>query len=139
MRALWTEEEASYDGEFVKFGASWAYPKPPQGRIPVIIGAGAGPKTFEWIARNADGWMTTPASTEVAANADKMRKAWADAGREDSPDVRILVAKRPTEEDFADWMAAGASELIWGVPDADRDTVLGYLDKMAGRLGLSGA
>ena len=64
MRALWTEEEASYDGEFVTFGASWAYPKPPQGRIPVIIGAGAGPKTFEWIARNADGWMTTPASTE---------------------------------------------------------------------------
>ena len=31
MRALWTEEEASYDGEFVSFGPSWAYPKPPQG------------------------------------------------------------------------------------------------------------
>ena len=28
MRALWTEEEASYDGEFVSFGPSWAYPKP---------------------------------------------------------------------------------------------------------------
>src|SRR5262245_54007444 len=24
MRALWTQEEASYDGEFVSFGASWA-------------------------------------------------------------------------------------------------------------------
>src|SRR3954465_5504978 len=35
MRALWTEEEASYDGEFVSFGPSWAYPKPAQGRIPV--------------------------------------------------------------------------------------------------------
>src|SRR5690242_3379110 len=34
MRALWTEEEASYDGEFVSFGPSWAHPKPPQGRIP---------------------------------------------------------------------------------------------------------
>jgi len=139
MRALWTEEEASYDGEFVQFGASWAYPKPPQGRVPVIIGAGAGPKTFEWIARHADGWMTTPTSTEVAASADKLRKAWADAGREGSPDIRILVAKRPTEDDFADWTAAGAAELIWGVPDADRDKVLTYLDKMAGRLGLPGA
>ena len=28
MRALWTQEEAEYDGEFVKFGPSWAWPKP---------------------------------------------------------------------------------------------------------------
>ncbi len=137
MRALWTQEEASYDGQFVSFGPSWAYPKPPQGRIPVIIGAGAGPKTFDWIAANADGWMTTPTTTDVAANADKLRKVWADAGREGQPDVRILVAKRPTEEDFADWMGAGASELIWGVPDSDESAVLTYLDKMAARLGLS--
>src|SRR3954464_10880762 len=25
MRALWTEEEAAYEGEFVSFGPSWAY------------------------------------------------------------------------------------------------------------------
>lgn len=138
MRALWTQEEASYDGEFVSFGPSWAYPKPPQGTIPVIIGAGAGPKTFAWIAANADGWMTTPTTSDVAANADKLRKAWADAGREGQPDVRILVAKKPTGEDFADWMAAGATELIWGVPDSDETAVMTYLDKLAGRLGLSG-
>ncbi|GAA1510634.1 LLM class F420-dependent oxidoreductase [Nocardioides humi] len=137
MRALWTQEEASYDGEFVSFGPSWAYPKPPQGRIPVIVGAGAGPQTFAWIAANADGWMTTPTTSDVAANADRLRKAWADAGREGQPDVRILVAKRPTEEDFADWTAAGASELIWGVPDSDESAVLTYLDKMASRMGLS--
>jgi len=136
MRALWTEEEASYDGEFVSFGPSWAYPKPPQGRIPVIIGAGAGPKTMKWIAAHADGWMTTPTTTGVAAGAELLRKEWAEAGREGQPDVRVLVAKRPTEEDFADWGASGASELIWGVPDSDEAAVLGYLDKLAGRLGL---
>ncbi|MBM7518460.1 LLM class F420-dependent oxidoreductase [Nocardioides nitrophenolicus] len=136
MRALWTEEEASYDGEFVSFGPSWAYPKPPQGRIPVIIGAGAGPKTMKWIAAHADGWMTTPTTTGVAAGAELLRKEWAEAGREGQPDVRVLVAKRPTEEDFADWGASGASELIWGVPDSDETAVLGYLDKLAGRLGL---
>jgi probable F420-dependent oxidoreductase len=136
MRALWTQEEASYDGEFVSFGPSWAYPKPPQGTVPVVIGAGAGPKTFAWIARHADGWMTTPTTSDVASNADKLRKAWADAGRDGDPDIRVLVAKRPTEEDFADWTAAGASELVWGVPDSDEDAVLTYLDKMASRLGL---
>lgn len=137
MRALWTQEEASYEGEFVSFGASWAYPKPPQGRIPVVIGAGGGPKTMKWIAANADGWMTTPRETDIAARADLLRKEWADAGRDGDPDIRILVAKKPTEEDFADWNAAGASELIWGVPDAEPDVVTGYLDKLAGRLGLA--
>ena len=27
MRALWTQDEASYDGEFVSFGPSWAWPE----------------------------------------------------------------------------------------------------------------
>src|SRR3954470_5908714 len=40
MRALWTQEEASYAGEFVQFGPSWAYPKPVQAHVPLIIGAG---------------------------------------------------------------------------------------------------
>ena len=137
MRALWTEEEASYDGEFVSFGPSWAYPKPPQGRIPVVIGAGGGPRTMTWIARHADGWMTTPTETDVADKAALLRKEWADAGRDGAPDVRVLVARRPTAHDLADWTAAGVAELIWGVPDAEEDAVLTYLDKLAGRLGLS--
>ncbi|GAA0217057.1 LLM class F420-dependent oxidoreductase [Actinomadura nitritigenes] len=137
MRALWTEEEASYDGEFVSFGPSWAYPKPPQGRIPVIVGAGGGPKTMRWIARHADGWMTTPIETGIAGKAALLRREWADAGRPGEPDVRILVAKRPSPDDLAEWSAAGASELIWGVPDADEATVIEYLDKTAARLGLT--
>jgi hypothetical protein len=81
--------------------------------------------------------MTTPTTSSVATNADLLRKAWADAGRSGDPDIRILVAKRPTAEDYADWAAADATELIWGVPDADEPTVLTYLDKMAARLQLN--
>jgi len=137
MRALWTQDEASYEGEFVTFGPSWAYPKPPQGRIPVVIGAGGGPKTMKWIAAHADGWMTTPIETGIGEKAALLRKEWADAGREGEPDIRILVAKKPTPEDFAEWAEAGASELIWGVPDAEPSVVLASLDKLATRLGLS--
>ena len=39
MEALWTGEEASYEGEFVNFGPSWAWPKPVQAHIPVLVGA----------------------------------------------------------------------------------------------------
>ena len=68
MRALWTQEEAAYDGEFVSFGPSWAYPKPVQAHIPLIIGAGGGPKTFAWIAaprRRLDD-HADPAATSAA-------------------------------------------------------------------------
>ena len=135
MRAIWTEEEAAYDGEFVSFGPSWAYPKPGR-HIPVVIGAGGGPQTLRWIAKNADGWMTTPRETDIAERAGTLRKLWAEEGREGKPEVRLLVAKRPTPEDLEDWGAAEVDEMIWGVPDAEPDAVLASLDRLATRLGL---
>ncbi|MDI6911906.1 LLM class F420-dependent oxidoreductase [Nocardioides sp.] len=136
MRALWTQEEASYDGEFVSFGPSWAYPKPAR-HIPLIIGAGGGPKTFRWISENADGWMTTPTQADISANIEALKKAWADAGRDGSPEIRILIAFKPNPEDLMGWAEAGATELIWGVPDKAPDEVLASLDRLAGRLGLA--
>jgi probable F420-dependent oxidoreductase len=134
MRALWTAEEASYDGEFVSFGPSWAYPKPVQAHVPLLIGAEAGPQTVEWIARHADGWMTTPRTTDVAARITALREAWARHDREGQPSVHVLVASRPSPEDLASWAGAGVDELIWGVPDSEESAVLTYLDKLAGRV-----
>jgi len=51
MRALWTQEEAAYDGEFVKFGPSWAWPKPVQPHIPVLVGAAGGGLLSLWLLR----------------------------------------------------------------------------------------
>lgn len=134
MRALWTRDEASYDGEFVRFGASWAYPKPTQAHLPIVIGAGGGPKTFRWIAATADGWMTTPVEQDIAAKCDDLRKAWADAGRTGEPQVHVLVASRPGPDDLRRWADAGATDVIWGVPDQPEAEVLAYLDRLAGRV-----
>src|SRR5205085_10405483 len=95
MRALWTQDEAAYDGEFVSFGASWAWPTPVQSHVPVIIGAGGGPKTFEWIANNADGWMTTPLEADIPGKVAELKAAWAAAGRSRAPAVRVPVAMKP--------------------------------------------
>jgi len=66
MQALWTQDEASYEGEFVSFGRSWAWPKPvQQPRLPILLGAGGGENTFAWIARSADGWLTTPGEPDI--------------------------------------------------------------------------
>ena len=139
MRALWTQEEASYDGEFVRFGPSWAYPKPVQAHVPLIIGAGGGPQTFRWISRHADGWMTTPTQQDISGQVAALKAAWAEEGREGIPDIRVLIAFRPDPADLAAWAEAGVSELIWGVPDKSEDEVLAYLDKHAARLQLTPA
>jgi probable F420-dependent oxidoreductase len=137
MRALWTQEEASYEGEFVSFGPSWAWPKPAQAHVPIVIGAGGGPQTFRWIARHADGWMTTPTQQGIGAQIAALREAWAEAGREGAPEIRILIAFKPDPTDLVAWAEAGATELIWGVPDKAPDEVLASLDRLAGRLGLT--
>ena len=134
MRALWTAEEASYDGEFVSFGPSWAWPKPVQAHVPLLVGAEAGPRTIDWIARHADGWMTTPRTDDVPGRVGALRAAWAEAGREGQPQVHVLVARRLDPGELEAWAAAGVTDVIWGVPDADESTVLTSLDRLAARL-----
>jgi probable F420-dependent oxidoreductase len=134
MRALWTQPEAAYDGQFVKFGPCWAFPKPVQAHVPLIIGAGGGPKTFAWIARNADGWMSTPGERDIAGKAAALQQAWAAAGRPGTPDIRVLITAKPSAGDLAAWAAAGATECMWGLPDASAEVAEAYLDRLAGRL-----
>lgn len=136
MRALWTQEEASYAGEFVSFGASWAWPKPAQSHIPLVIGAGGGPKTFAWIAAHADGWMTTPIEQGIEEKADRLREAWSAAGRSGEPQIHVLAVTKPTPELLAGWERAGVTDAIWGLPDRPADEVVAFLGRHAERLGL---
>jgi len=136
MRALWTQEEASYAGDHVSFGAAWAWPKPVQPHVPLMIGAGGGPKTFAWIAAHADGWMTTPREQEVTGKARALHDAWTGAGRPGRPEVAVLATARPSPEDIAAWEGSGVTEVIWGLPDKPTEEVVAFIGRHARRLGL---
>ncbi|MFD5248913.1 LLM class F420-dependent oxidoreductase [Amycolatopsis sp. NPDC058340] len=135
MRALWTQDEASYAGEFVSFGASWAWPKPAQAHIPVIVGAGATEKTFRWIAKSADGWLTTPGDTDIEDKARRLREIWHEEGRAGEPEISALGV-RPDPEKLAELEAAGVTETIFGLPDRSPDEVEAWLQRLAGKLNL---
>ncbi len=137
MQALWSAEEASYDGEFVHFGGCWAWPKPAQQpRVPVIVGAGGTEKTFAWIARSGDGWLTTPGETELEAKVAALRTAWREAGRDGEPLVHVLSG-RPDPDMLAHWQRIGVTDVAFGLPDKTADEVVAYLGRLAGKLGLS--
>jgi len=134
MRALWTQEEASYDGEFVQFGPSWAYPKPVQDHVPLLIGAGGTEKTFDWVVRSADGWITTPYETDISDQVELLRRKWKDAGRDGDPQV-VALGGKPDPERIAGLAAIGVTECAFGLPDKDEAEVVAYLERLAGKLG----
>ena len=53
MKALWTEEEASFHGEFVNFDPVWSWPKPAQRPHPPIFLGGGGKRLLTLAAREA--------------------------------------------------------------------------------------
>ena len=52
MRALWTETEAEYHGEFANLERSWSWPKPAQPSIPVLLGAAGHERAMEAIVED---------------------------------------------------------------------------------------
>ncbi|MFB8276045.1 LLM class F420-dependent oxidoreductase [Nocardia colli] len=135
MRALWTDEEASFAGEFVNFDASWSWPKPIQKRIPVLLGAAGTEKSFAWLAKNADGWITTPTEDGVDDKIALLHRVWREHGREGTPEV-IALAGKPNPEQLAQWAEAGVTEAVFGMPDRTTDEVRAYLGRLAGKLGI---
>ncbi|MCP2182279.1 TIGR03619 family F420-dependent LLM class oxidoreductase [Prauserella alba] len=132
MRTLWTADEAAYDGGFVSFGPSWAWPKP-VGAVPVVVGAAGTAKTFDWIARTGDGWMTTPGEDGLADKIDALHHAWREAGRVGRPEV-VALAGKPNIEQLDEWAAAGVTETLFGLPDRTEPEIAEYLHRLSGTL-----
>ncbi len=135
MQALWTDEEASYDGDHVSFGPSWAYPKPLQARVPVLVGAGGTEKTFRWIVESADGWLTTPYETEIDDQVALLQKMWHDAGREGEPEI-VALGGKPDPARIEHLAGIGVTECVFGMPDREEHEVVAYLERLAGKLAL---
>ncbi|HEX2176273.1 MAG TPA: LLM class F420-dependent oxidoreductase [Nocardioidaceae bacterium] len=135
MRALWTEDEARYDGRFVSFGPCWAWPKPVQPHIPVVVGAGGTERTFRWVVRSADGWLTTPYETDIDEQVKLLQTMWHDAGRTGEPEV-VALGGRPDPRRLSHLDSIGVTEVVFGLPDTSEADVVAYLHRLAGKLGI---
>lgn len=129
MHALWSQDEASFDGRWVRFEPTWSWPKPlQQPRIPTLIGGGAGPKMFAHVAEYADGWMPI-GGAGVRAALPRLHEAWAAAGRSGEPEViPFSVMADAGKLDY--YRTLGCSEVVLRLPSADYDTVMAKLDDL---------
>ena len=92
MRALWSQERASFSGRFVSFRDVYCRPLPPNRRIPIIVG-GDTKAAARRAGRIGDGYF--PARGAPAELYDEMRRAAVEAGR--NPDAIEITAPAPTE------------------------------------------
>tara|TARA_B100001250_G_scaffold179159_1_gene154020 strand:- start:901 stop:1770 length:870 start_codon:yes stop_codon:yes gene_type:complete len=92
FQRLWTEEEVSFDGEFVSIDKVRLDPKPVQDpHLPIIVG-GYADAAYRRAARFGAGWYgfnTDPESSLKAMN--RLDTFLADSGRERGKDFEIII------------------------------------------------
>jgi len=131
MQALWSNDVASYEGEFVRFAPSWQWPKPVQRpRPPVLIGGAPGPKLFDAIAEYGDGWIPI-GGAGVREALPTLRDAMERRGRDPRALHVVPMGIVPTREKLDYYASVGVTEAVLRLPSASRDEVLPLLDGYA--------
>ena len=131
MKALWTEEEPAYHGEFVNFDPVWFYPKPAQKPHPPILLGGETDKTLQRVVDYCDGWFprATPAFDPKEAVA-RLRRAASEAGR-DFATLSTTVFRAPADAARLEaYREAGVQRVLLEIPDLSRDEILREIDKL---------
>ena len=131
MRAIWSEEEAEFHGEYVNFDRLWAYPKPVQpGGPPVILGAQS-KWAYDRVVDYCDGWLPIEGRGDIRAELEELRAAADRASRSMDTIHLSVLSFRPEEAKARDYIEMGFQRLIFALPPADAATVLPILDQYA--------
>ena len=129
MKAIWTQDEAEFHGDFVDFDPIWSWPKPVQaGGPPIWLGANS-KWVFERVAEYCDGWM--PIGGSGSGGMENMANAMAARGR-DMQSLEIGLFGAPLDEAQArSRLEQGFTHLVFGLPQSAPDAVLARLDEIA--------
>jgi probable F420-dependent oxidoreductase len=131
MKALWTQERAEYDGEFVKLAPSFAWPKPAQKPWPPIHVGGTWPGAARRAVAWGEGWIPVGDLAGVAGKMEAFRKMATEAGR-DPATLEVSVYYAPPDPALLGRAReAGVTRAVLGVPPEPRDKVLPLLDRLA--------
>ena len=143
MKELWTRPEASFEGQFLKFPAVIANPKPAhKPHPPIFIGAGG----LNWKRERAirdtvdlgDGWMPVALPPkDLAADLGVMKQLCAEASRDfNRLEISMTFLQQPElqpqepKRALAEYAEAGAHRLILA-PVLERKNADRVLERMA--------
>ena len=132
MKAIWTQADAAYHGDLVRFDPIWSGPKPVQKPHPPILLGGHGKKALQRVVRYCDGWMPLgPMVRDFAVAIGRLREFAQQAGR-DPKSLAVTATSAPADPKvLAAWAEAGVERAVFPLPPAPADTVLRQLDRYA--------
>jgi probable F420-dependent oxidoreductase len=132
MRVIWAEDEASFDGEFVRFEPIWSWPKPVQRPHPPVILGAHGPRALARVVDYCDGWI--PIGVRAGALTEEIRalRRLAEEKGRDPASISINVyGTRAEPEALVPLRDAGVTRAVFPLPPAGPETVLPLLDRYA--------
>ncbi|MEV6630146.1 LLM class F420-dependent oxidoreductase [Actinoplanes sp. NPDC051470] len=90
MRAIWTEDEATFHGDHVNFDRIWSWPKPAQHPGPPVLIGGGGKTVLDRVLEYADGWFPRWNEENLFDRIDELR------ARADRP-MQVQVISAPPD------------------------------------------
>ncbi|HEY7619872.1 MAG TPA: LLM class F420-dependent oxidoreductase [Solirubrobacteraceae bacterium] len=131
LRAIWTQEEASFHGEHVDFERIWSWPKPVQDPHPPIWIGGTGPRVLERVVEYGDGWFPNMRDLdELGPRIAELQQRAADAGRGRIP-VTYFGLRHADDEKLEKLAAAGVDRVLLMLPPAGEEETVDRLERYA--------
>jgi probable F420-dependent oxidoreductase len=138
--AVWSPGPSAYEGVRTHIAPADVGPKPPGGKVPVLLAA-SNSRTLERIARRADGWLPSLTPHPVVARTRAALRELAGRHGRDPDSLTVVqrcsvrVTDRPVDggrrrhqgsveqvvEDLAEGVAAGVDEAIIDLQNGTRD------------------
>lgn len=131
MRRIWTEQPASYHGEFVNFDPLWSGPTVSQQQHPPVLIGGDGPRTLERVVEYGDGWFPNARSgpQRLAERMMQLQRLAAAAGRGPLPVSLFDVAA--DADQLAAFQQLGVECCVLTLPEAKLPALLDKIGRAA--------
>jgi probable F420-dependent oxidoreductase len=124
MQQIWTQEEASYHGDFVNFDRIWSWPKPAQRPHPPVLVGGMGPTVEQRVLRYGSGWF--PNHLED----DSVLPRWLSLREKADRPLTLSVLSMPADPKVLErYAAAGAHRVVHWLPSYTRGPIERALDR----------
>ena len=137
MRKLWTEDQSSFDGKYVKFPAVKVLPKPAQKSGPPVLIGSLDKNALKRVAKWADGWCPIQLNAaQLKTRVDELKRECAAVGRNFAElDITIMGAIRgdraKVQDGLKEFAEAGAGRFVAGLGDLTFESSEGTLKKIA--------
>jgi probable F420-dependent oxidoreductase len=128
MKAIWTEDEASYRGQHVEIERIWSWPKPRRRPHPPVLVGGNGPRVLDRVLAFGDEWMPNVLGDpeQLIARIRELNQRAEEAGRGRIP---VTFFGLPLDPGVLDKLAGGGVHRgVFWLPVAGRDRVEARVD-----------